>query len=104
MRKATPKVRLYLARQALERYYTGYEELSDEQEERVKELYRDDPDSRGLKKLCMRLLYRECSEIIVGAVIAEASQSEKIFLRDKYKLHRNFTAISCKLHMHVNGL
>ena len=104
MRKASPKVRLYLARQALERYYRGYELVNEEQEERLKELYSREPDSKGLKKLCMRLLCRECNEIIVGAVIAEASQHEKIFLRDKYKLHRNFTAISCRLHMHVNGL
>ena len=40
----------------------------------------------------------------MGAVIAEASHEEKIFLRDKYKLRRNFTAISCRLHVHINGL
>ena len=69
MRKATPKVRLYLARQALERYYRG-DELAEEQEEKLKELYRENPDSKGLQKLRMRLLCRECSEMIVAAVIA----------------------------------
>ena len=103
MRKATPKVRLYLARQALERYYRG-DELAEEQEEKLKELYRENPDSKGLQKLRMRLLCRECSEMIVAAVIAEARQEEKIFLRDKYKLRRSFTALSCKLHIHINGL
>ena len=103
MRKATPKVRLYLARQALERYYRG-DDLAEEQEEKLKELYRENPDSKGLQKLRMRLLCRECSEMIVAAVIAEARQEEKIFLRDKYKLRRSFTALSCKLHIHVNGL
>lgn len=104
MRKASPKVRLYLARQALERYYRGYELINEEQEEQLRELYEESPENKGLMKIRMRLLCRECSEIIVGAVIAEASQHEKIFLRDKYKLHRNFTAIGCKLHMHTNGL
>ncbi len=67
-------------------------------------LYGDNLDSKSIKKLQMRLLSRECCEIIVGAVIAEASPEEKIFLRDKYKLRRNFTAISCRLHFHINGL
>ena len=103
MRKATPKVRLYLARQALERYYRG-DELAEEQEEMLKELYMENPDSKGLKKLRMRLLCRECCDMIVGAVIAEARHEEKIFLRDKYKLRRSFTALSCRLHITVNGL
>ncbi len=103
MRKATPKVRLYLARQALERYYRE-DDLSEEQKEWMNKLYGDNPDSVGIKKMRMRLLSRECCDIIVGAVIAEASHEEKIFLRDKYKLRRNFTAISCKLHVHINGL
>ena len=103
MRKASPKVRLYLARQALERYYRD-DGLSEEQKDWMDKLYGDNPDNKSIKKLRMRLLSKECCEIIVGAVIAEASHEEKIFLRDKYKLRRNFTAISCKLHVHVNGL
>ena len=103
MRKASPKVRQYLARQALERYYRD-DGLSEEQKDWMNKLYGDNPDSKSIKKLQMRLLSRECCEIIVGAVIAEASHEEKIFLRDKYKLRRNFTAISCKLHVHINGL
>lgn len=103
MRKASPKVRQYLARQALERYYRD-DGLSEEQKDWMGKLYGDNPDSKSIKKLQMRLLSRECCEIIVGAVIAEASHEEKIFLRDKYKLRRNFTAISCKLHVHINGL
>ena len=103
MRKATPKVSLYLARHAIERYYRG-DELAEEQEEMLNELYRKNPDSRSLKKLRMRLLCRECSDMIVGAVIAEARHEEKIFLRDKYKLRRSFTALSCRLHITVNGL
>ena len=95
MRKASPKVRLYLARQALERYYRD-DGLSEEQKDWMNKLYGDNPDSKSIKKLQMRLLSRECCEIIVGAVIAEASHEEKIFLRDKYKLRRNFTAISCR--------
>ncbi|MBE6084906.1 MAG: hypothetical protein E7203_05465 [Selenomonas ruminantium] len=103
MRKASPKVRLYLARQALERYYRD-DGLSEEQKDWMNKLYGDNLDSKSIKKLQMRLLSRECCEIIVGAVIAEASHEEKIFLRDKYKLRRNFTAIRCKLHVHINGL
>lgn len=103
MRKASSKVRLYLARQALERYYRD-DGLSEEQKDWMNKLYGDNPDSKSVKKLQMRLLSRECCEIIVGAVIAEASHEEKIFLRDKYKLRRNFTAISCRLHVHINGL
>ena len=103
MRKASPKVRQYLARQALERYYRD-DGLSEEQKDWMDKLYGDNPDNKSIKKLRMRLLSKECCEIIVGAVIAEASHEEKIFLRDKYKLRRNFTAISCKLHVHVNGL
>lgn len=103
MRKASPKVRLYLARQALERYYRD-DGLSEKQKDWMNKLYGDNPDSKSIKKLQMRLLSRECCEIIVGAVIAEASHEEKIFLRDKYKLRRNFTAISCRLHVHINGL
>ncbi len=103
MRKASPKVRQYLARQALERYYRD-DGLREEQKDWMEKLYGDNPDSKSIKKLQMRLLSSECCEIIVGAVIAEASHEEKIFLRDKYKLRRNFTAISCKLHVHINGL
>lgn len=103
MRKASPKVRQYLARQALERYYRD-DGLREEQKDWMGKLYGDNPDSKSIKKLQMRLLSSECCEIIVGAVIAEASHEEKIFLRDKYKLRRNFTAISCKLHVHINGL
>ena len=104
MRKATPKVRLYLAQQVLEQYYKGTDEPSEAQKAWMNKMYGNNPDSKGIRKLRMRLLDRECSDIIVGAVIADATQEEKIFLRDKYKLRRNFTAISCKLHVHVNGL
>jgi len=104
MRKATPKVRLYLAQQVLEQYYKGNDEPSEAQKAWMNELYGNNPDSKGIRKLRMRLLDKECSDIIVGAVIADATQEEKIFLRDKYKLRRNFTAISCRLHVHINGL
>ena len=104
MRKATPKIRLYLAQQVLEQYYKGNDEPSEAQKVWMNKLYGNNPESKGIRKLRMRLLDRECSEIIVGAVIADATQEEKIFLRDKYKLRCNFTAISCKLHVHVNGL
>lgn len=103
MRKASPKVRMYLARQALERYYRD-DSLSEDQKAWMNKLYGANPDSKSIIKLKMRVLAKECSDIIVGAVIAEASQEEKIFLRDKYKLRRNFTAISCRLHVHTNGL
>ena len=103
MRKASPKVRMYLAKQALERYYRD-DGMSEEKKGWMHKLYGDNLDSKSIKKLQMRLLSRECCEIIVGAVIAEASHEEKIFLRDKYKLRRNFTAISCRLHVHINGL
>jgi len=103
MRKASPKVRMYLAKQALERYYRD-DGMSEEKKGWMHKLYGDNLESKSIKKLQMRLLSRECCEIIVGAVIAEASHEEKIFLRDKYKLRRNFTAISCRLHVHINGL
>lgn len=103
MRKASPKVRMYLARQALERYYRD-DSLREDQKAWMNKLYGANPDSKSIIKLKMRVLAKECSDIIVGAVIAEASQEEKIFLRDKYKLRRNFTAISCRLHVHTNGL
>ena len=78
MRKASPKVRMYLARQALERYYRD-DSLSEDQKAWMNKLYWANPDSKSIIKLKMRVLAKECSDIIVGAVIAEASQEEKNF-------------------------
>lgn len=68
MRKASPKVRMYLAKQALERYYRD-DGMSEEKKGWMHKLYGDNLDSKSIKKLQMRLLSRECCEIIVGALI-----------------------------------
>ena len=42
--------------------------------------------------------------MLVGAVVADASDEEQIFLHDRYRLNLSFVNIGIKLSVHPNGL
>ena len=52
----------------------------------------------------LRFLCQENSDMIVAAVIADASPEEQIFLYDKFKQGDSFVKIGMKLNIHPNGL
>lgn len=55
-------------------------------------------------KLKLRLLTLDNSDLIVAAVLADASPEEYKFIYNKYRLNHSFTKISLELHVHPNGL
>ena len=52
----------------------------------------------------MRLLCEENNDMLVGAVIVDASTEEQIFLHEKYYLNWSFVKIGMNMHIHPNGL
>ena len=61
-------------------------------------------DSDRMWKLKMRLLCEKNDDMLVGAVVADASDEEQILLHDRYRLNLSFVNISMKLSVHLNGL
>lgn len=61
-------------------------------------------DSDRIWKIKLRVLCEENSDIIVAAVVADATPEEQIFLYDKFRADDSFVKIGMKLHIHPNGL
>ena len=52
----------------------------------------------------MRLICEENNDMIVAAVVADATEEERIFLTDKYLRGESFVTIGNKLNIHPNAL
>lgn len=55
-------------------------------------------------KLKLRLLCEENNDVMVAAVLADATSEEQIFLYDKFSRDYSFVKIGLKLNVHPNGL
>ena len=101
MEKVNPKLRYGLAKKALWHFY--HNQYWTEEELFVwKEFCNKNADK--LWKLKMRLLCEENNDMIVAAVVADATEEERIFLSDKYLHGESFVTIGNKLNIHPNAL
>ena len=101
MEKVNPKLRYGLAKKALWHFY--HNQYLTEEELIVWNKFCDkNPDK--LWKLKMRLICEENNDIIVAAVVADATEEERIFLTDKYLRGESFVTIGNKLNIHPNAL
>ena len=46
----------------------------------------------------------ENNDLIIGAILSEATDEERKFLYDKYYYRKSFVSLSMKMHVHINGL
>ena len=102
MENSNPKLKFFLAKSALMHFYRNQYWTSDEFH-----ILRDffgANNSEKMWKLYMRLLCEENNDMLVGAVIVDASTEEQIFLHEKYGLNWSFVKIGMNLHIHPNGL
>ena len=102
MESSNPKLKFHLAKNSLLHFYNNRywkpEELAF-----LRDFFHAN-DSDRIWKLKMRLLCEENNDMIVGAVVADASDEEQIFLHDRYRLNLSFVNIGMKLSVHPNGL
>lgn len=102
MESSNPKLKFHLAKNALLHFYNNRywkpEELAF-----LRDFFSAN-DSDRMWKLKMRLLCEENNDMIVGAVVADASEEERIFLHGRYRLNLSFVNIGMKLSVHPNGL
>jgi hypothetical protein len=103
MRKAEPKLKLYLAQKALYHYYEK-DVYTDEEKRCIAQYCKDNMQNDNLIKLSMRVMKERNNDRIVGCILDEASEEERQFLYSKYKLNMTYVSISMKLHVHPNGL
>lgn len=103
MRKAEPKLKLYLAQKALYHYYEK-DIYTDDEKRCIEQYCKDNMANDNLIKLSMRVMKERNNNKIVGCVLDEASKEERQFLYSKYKLNMTYIAIAMKLHVHPNGL
>ena len=102
MESSNPKLKFHLAKNALlhfyhNRYWTP-EELAF-----LRDFFSANDSDRAWK-LKMRLLCKENNDMIVSAVVADASEEERIFLDSRYRLNLSFVEIGMDLNIHPNGL
>ena len=102
MESSSPRLKFFLAKSALNHFYNNQYWTSDEIQ--ILDNFCSNNNSDRMWKLKMRLLCEENNDMLVGAVIADASEEEQIFLNAKYRLNWTFTKIGMKLHIHPNGL
>lgn len=101
MEKINPKLSYGLAKEALWHFY--HNQYWTEEELFVWKKFCD-KNPEKLWKLKMRLLCEENNDMIVAAVVADATEEEKIFLSEKYQNNESYGMIAKKLNIHPNGL
>lgn len=99
---AMPKVKLLLAKQALNHFFQN--DYWTNEEINFLHLFCTQYNSDKIWKLKLRLLTFDNNDFIVAAVLADASTEEFTFLYNKCRLGHSFTKISLELHIHPNGL
>ena len=102
MASTIPKLRLALAKQALIHFFRNDYWTNDEID--VVKYFWTMNNSDNSLKWKTRLLAEENNDMLVAAVLADASPEEFVFLCDKYRHGNSFVQISMKLHVHPNGL
>ena len=102
MESSNPKLKIFLAKNALRHFYNNSYWTSDEI--RTLRNFFSNNTSDRMWKLKMRLLCEENNDMLVGAVIVDASTEEQIFLHEKYCLNWSFVKIGMNMHIHPNGL
>ena len=102
MNSSTPKMKITLAKEAIVHFFQN--DYWTNEEVNFLHLFCIQHDSEQIWKLKLRVLTLDNNDLIVAAVLADASPEEYKFLYDKYRLNHSFTKISLELHVHPNGL
>ena len=102
MDSLNPKLKFYLAKSALLHFYNN-QYWTPEEAAFLRDFFNAN-DSDRIWKLKMRLLCEENNDMIVGAVVADASDEEQIFLNARYRHNLPFVKIGMDLNIHPNGL
>ena len=55
-------------------------------------------------ELEMQMMCEENNDVLVSAVLLDASDEEREFLREKYKKNKSFVSLGLKFHIHPSGL
>ena len=101
MEKINPKLMYGLAKEALWHFYHNQYWTGEELQVWKKFC---DKNPEKLWNLKMRLLCEENNDMIVAAVVIDATEEERIFLREKYQNNESYGIIAKKLNIHPNGL
>lgn len=102
MASSVPKLKLALAKNALIHFFRNSYWTKDELD--FIRSFLSESNSGKVTKLKVRLLSEENNDMLVAAVLADASQEEFNFLYSKYRLGNSFVQISMKLNVHPNSL
>ena len=98
----TPKLKFCVAKSALCHFYHCQYCNSDEISFLDKIYYNNFSDR--MLKIKTRLMCEENNDVLVSAVLLDASDEEREFLREKYKKNKSFVSLGLKFHIHPNGL
>ena len=101
-KKLTMKLEFFLAKSAILHFF-HYRYWTKEELHSLQHLFSSDGSDR-IWKMQLRFLCQENNDMIVAAVLADASPEEEIFLYDKFYKQDSFVKIGMKLHIHPNGL
>ena len=95
-------LKFFLAKNALLHFY-HYQYLKGEDYCYLQRIFEIN-NSDKTWKLKLRLLCEENNDVMVAAVLADATPEEQIFLYDKFRRDNSFVKIGLKLNVHPNGL
>ena len=101
MRKLQPKLNLYLAERALFHYYSKAT-YSAEQRLTIINYCKEKMTKTNLVKFSSRIMKEQNNDKIIACILHEASEEERIFLQDKYKMNMSYVSIGMKLYVHPN--
>lgn len=102
MNSSMPKMKMTLAKQAIVHFFQN--DYWTNEEVNFLHLFCIRHDSEKIWKLKLRVLTLDNNDLIVAAVLADASPEEFKFLYNKYRLGHSFTKIGLELNVHPNGL
>ena len=100
--KLPMKLKYLLAKSAVIHFF-HYRCWSKEELHSIQHLFSSNNSDR-VWKMQLRFMCQENNDMIVAAVLAEATPEEQIFFYDKFCKGDSFVKIGMKLHVHPNGL
>lgn len=102
MRPSIPKLKFFLANDALIHFFKNRYWSADELT--FARSFCQIHNSPNIWNLKLRLLCEENNDMIVASVLADSPSEMLSFLIDRYHRNLSFVQISHKLHVHKNGL
>ena len=102
MNSTVPKMKITFAKQAIVHFFQN--DYWTNEEVNFFHLFCVQHASDNIWKLKLRVLTLDNNDLIVGAVLSDATPGEFKFLHNKYRLGHSFTKIGLELNVHPNGL